>query len=880
MSDRILSLAEVSETLAIPAETVLELSRSSKLPGTQIGSTWAFEERAVRRYINKLINRDLQLPSPESYFHEPNSQSVSPLPEIDSKRMSQLHMLANYTPMMIWLGDGQMNCTYCNKAWLDFAGCTFEEFLGDGCTKFIHEEDLQEVNAIIEQAVGQQSPFKMEFRCRRHDGVYRWLSAVGQPNIDEQGQLIGYSGYNIDITEQKQAEQQLRKSEQHLRTITDAIPIFIGYVDDDLRYRFNNAMYENAFGLSRDQIRGMKVSELIGTDAYRTAEPQLKRALRGETVHYRSTNSNVAGRNQTSFDNIFVPDIRDDGSVPGVYVVVTDVTEQEQHRKELMRQKEETQKILDSLPAFVMVKDTQNNVLSVNETASRMLQKTKTEIEGKPLKEALPTSYEICYEDDKRVFETKQAVRGIQRKCFAELGTDKWLRMDKIPVCDENNKIEHILVVATDITEAKQREEELKKASLAAESSMKAKSEFLANMSHEIRTPMSAILGYLDILEDELTAEPHVSSMISTIKRNGYHLLQIINDILDFSKIEAGKLELDILECSPHDLLHDLETLMKLRAQDKQIDLIFQTDLTVPRVILSDPTRLRQILWNLLSNAIKFTSEGGVTVRSTCMTDERGQQILQIAVKDSGIGMTQDQTARIFEKFSQADCSTTRKYGGTGLGLSISQHLAKMLGGKLSVESVHGIGSTFTLLLPLTEHSTSSVSEVFEASGHDITTTARERKKQPASPRAAESEPETQPEQNSIAGCRVLVVEDGTDNQRLISFILRKAGAIVEVANNGKIGFDQAVSAQDQNKPFDVILMDMQMPVLDGYAATRKLRQNGYTRPIIALTAHATKGDRHKCMSAGCDDFATKPINKPQLLQLIADYRQHVLNAR
>ncbi|MBX3450209.1 MAG: response regulator [Planctomycetaceae bacterium] len=402
---------------------------------------------------------------------------------------------------------------------------------------------------------------------------------------------------------------------------------------------------------------------------------------------------------------------------------------------------------------------------------------------------------------------------------------------------------------------------ELEQARERAEEGTRSKSEFLANMSHEIRTPMTAILGYTDILAEQVHDNSQAMESLQTIKRNADFLLEIINDILDLSKIEANRLELESVRISPAALLTDVESLMQVRAHGKQLSLTTGITRPLPKTILTDPTRLRQILLNLVSNAVKFTRQGSVRL---CMgyfdpatrqaTRDPVRGVLRIDVIDTGIGMTSEQMARLFTPFTQADTSTTRKYGGTGLGLTICRRLARIMGGDILVESQPGRGSTFSLILP----------NVSPQDWDEPVVTA------PPSPPAQEAPPSSRPlEDRPLANRRILLAEDGPDNQKLIGYFLKKSGAELTVVENGQLAVDYAIDAGVRGIPFDAILMDMQMPVMDGYSATQTLRAAGYDQPIIALTAHAMEGDRDRCLKAGCNDYATKPINRPLLIATI-----------
>jgi PAS domain S-box-containing protein len=392
---------------------------------------------------------------------------------------------------------------------------------------------------------------------------------------------------------------------------------------------------------------------------------------------------------------------------------------------------------------------------------------------------------------------------------------------------------------------------DLERAKRNAEEAARAKTDFLANMSHEIRTPMTAILGFAEILleeEADLDARPQHREAIRTIRRNGAFLLEILNDVLDFSKIEANRLEVERIPCSPLEILFDVETLMRVRAEQKEIEFGIALEGAIPQRIETDPVRLRQVLLNLVGNAVKFTDQGGVQIS---VRYQQALQLIEFEISDTGLGIPLEQLVHIFDPFSQADTSTTRRFGGTGLGLPISKRLTELLGGRIEAHSIVERGSIFRVSLPVgAVEAVEMVDEIEEPdtdSDHNLL---------------------EQIEQARLRG-RILVVEDGCDNQRLIRHILERAGCEVEVAENGQVGVDLALEASNGDEPFDAILMDVQMPVLDGYEATRRLREQGYTEPIIALTAHAFPAERQRCMAAGCDDFATKPIDRFKLLSML-----------
>jgi signal transduction histidine kinase/DNA-binding NarL/FixJ family response regulator len=384
---------------------------------------------------------------------------------------------------------------------------------------------------------------------------------------------------------------------------------------------------------------------------------------------------------------------------------------------------------------------------------------------------------------------------------------------------------------------------EMGTAKAAAEDANAAKSAFLANMSHEIRTPLNGILGFTDVLLADSPLPAVQRDHLQTIHDCGRHLLTLINDVLDLSKIDSGQIDVERTACSPHQIIAETVSIMRVRAQERGLHLEYFWKSEIPETIQTDPMRVRQILMNLIGNAVKFTEVGSVQVAARLVTDERPKLVIDII--DTGVGIAPESMERVFEPFVQADNSITRRFGGTGLGLAISRRLAEALNGSLTAESTPGRGSIFTLTVE-----TGPLGDVRLQRGtaSDIVVATR-----PATT-------------GRLPACRVLLVEDGVTNRKLVSLVLERAGAKVQTAENGQVGIESAAM-----QPFDLVLMDMQMPVMDGYAATRELRRRGYVGPIIALTAHAMKGDDLKCREAGCSGYLTKPINPAQLIETVAD---------
>ncbi len=489
--------------------------------------------------------------------------------------------------------------------------------------------------------------------------------------------------------------------------------------------------------------------------------------------------------------------------------------------------------VVQNIPDYVMRVDREGRIGWINRTLPTL---TIEGVLGTPVFQYLhPDIAAVVRRNLERAFSTGQ-IQDFEISGPGPLDEPAWYRARMVPaVVDGTTK--WVTYLATDITRAKQAETREREARHMAESANRMKSEFLANVSHEMRTPLTAILGFAEYgIQRERSAEERLGAL-ETSDRNGKHLLRIINDVLDLAKIESGELDVEPTSCDLQDVVSGVIELCQPRAADKQIVIVQRSSDEVPATLWCDTSRLRQILVNLIDNAIKFTAQGEVSVELSTVA---GGTQLWIAVRDTGIGLTADEMAKIFEPFVQADASKTQATGGTGLGLAISRRLAKLLGGQLTVDSRPNRGSTFTLELPIR-----------------------------VPPASTDFQPrvEERPAGKGLAGQRVLLVEDGDDNRRLIRFILAAAGAEVAEAADGYEGIAAVVDAPTA---FDAVIMDMQMPRLDGYAATGQIRQGGYEGPIVALTANVMGTDEAKCLEAGCDAYATKPIDRVAFISTVA----------
>ena len=439
-------------------------------------------------------------------------------------------------------------------------------------------------------------------------------------------------------------------------------------------------------------------------------------------------------------------------------------------------------------------------------------------------------------------------VKGAMISLLTGDGTRHSFIVNCSPIGAQAGRVGGVLVSLDDITLLEQKEVELLRSKEEAEYANRAKSEFLSNMSHEIRTPMTAILGFTEVLKRGYSRDTESTiKHLDTIDRSGKHLLELINDILDLSKVESGALEVESIACEPHLIVHDVVQVLKVKAEQKDIYLKAEYPSQLPETINSDPSRLRQIITNLAGNAIKFTDSGGVSI-ALSIEEKQDSSFLTIDVRDTGIGMTEAQQAGIFEAFVQADTTITRRFGGTGLGLSISKNLAEALGGKISVSSTPGKGSTFSVTV-----SAGDLSDVAWLGRDEII-------------QQTESVAASKKDSWNISGKRVLVVDDAQENRDLLELILTDMQIEVHTAENGQLALD-ALRELDA----DLVLMDIQMPVMDGYVAVAEMRKRAFEKPVVALTANAMKGFEERVFNAGFSHYMTKPIDISKLTALLAE---------
>jgi PAS domain S-box-containing protein len=777
----------------------------------------------------------------------------------------------------IWDWDYPSGNVFFSDRWQEMLGYTPGEVPGHISTweNLVHPDDMPHVQeSLIAHLEGRSEVYSNEHRCRMKDGSWKWILDRGRVfSRDEAGQPLRVVGTHSDISERKAIEAALRESEARYRRLTENAR--------DLIYRIRllpTRGFEYVSPASTEMIGYTPEDHYSDPDlAWKLVYPEdlskLEAIARGDVPIDEPLELRWIGRDGSVVwvEQQNVPIYDEAGTMVAIEGIARDITDRRQMEAALRESERLLQNVVDHLPVSVFVKDTGRRHVLVNQYYERLL--------GLPREQLIGQTDEDVY----RYMEQQNAFSSEAEQQSAQRAVALWLEqgqhvlttgelMETEDAVRLGGKMQHYLSIkfplydvrgaaigygsiSTDITERKRAEVVLQRAKEDAEAANYAKSTFLANMSHELRTPLNAIMGFTQLLEGDTRLPEDVRQNLGIVSHSGEHLLALINDILEMSKIEAGRTSLHEHSFDLHGLLHDIVNMFRLRATDYGLQLLMEQAPNVPPYIEADEKKLRQVLLNLLSNALKFTHEGGVTLRVALLDEEVAAledslsdtarapeaRLLRLEVEDTGIGIEAEHLEHIFDSFTQAPGQNQQKEG-TGLGLTISRHFVHLMGGTLTVQSEANKGSRFTLTIP--------VVPVAETTHH--TRTPRQRKVVGIAP--------GQPTY------RILVTEDRLESRVLLIQLLQPLGFELREAVNGQ----EAIEIFEHWEPH-LIFMDMRMPVMDGYEATRYIRSSdhGQAVAIVALTASAFEADRNLILSAGCNAFIRKPFRTQEIFDIL-----------
>lgn len=759
--------------------------------------------------------------------------------------------LADNMAQLAWMADAEGAILWYNQRWFDYTGTTLEQVQGSGWHVVQHPEHLDRVAAKFQQCVQTETDWEDTFPLRGVDGTYRWFLSRARPIRNEHGQVVRWFGTNTDITDRLAADQAFMRAHAQLKSIVDAAADAIVTIDEHGQILTANSAIEQIFGYLPLEAVGQSIDLLI--PPLDNPRPAIRKgnSLANSQLIIGKGRECIGRRKDGSRVPLDVSLSQSHSGQRHFYAgIIRDISERKRTEGELRIR---TRAIECATNGILIAEalSSNNAIVYVNPAFE--------ELTGYSASDAVGKNCGFLEGPGTDVAQAAVIQQAFQQheECHVTIlhylkdGTSFWNDLHISPVQDEAGHVTHFIAILSDITGRIHYEQQLQEAQKQADSANRAKSEFLANMSHEIRTPLTAILGCADVLFRQIE-DPDPKDVVRMIRDQGHSLMGILNDVLDLSKIEAGKLEICIEECELLRVLGDVHFLMNSQAVEKGIELRTSYLTNVPAQIRTDPLRMRQILLNLVSNAIKFTNAGYVEMQVSCI-DAEGEARLQIAIKDTGIGIAGDRLQTIFEAFAQVRSPLTSRTSGTGLGLTICQKLVQMLGGTITVTSQEGVGSRFVLELLLGKIDTPRLKDPGDVSR-----------------RAALHD--SQMSIDLTVPCRVLIAEDTRGIQFMMTRMLQDVVTSLKVVDNGELAIEEIIRASQSPTPYDVVLMDMQMPVMNGFEATKKLRELGYHLPIIALTAGAMSGDKESCLAAGCTDYLPKPIDRLELIDKLQDY--------
>ena len=767
-------------------------------------------------------------------------------------------LLFESNPHPMWVYDvDSLKFLAVNEAAIQTYGYSREEFLAMTLRDIRPAEDVPKLEIEVARKMRGLSR-SAQWKHLRKDGVVFdvEISSFDLPEEKGHTRLV----LALDITERKRAENAREVATQRLSKFASQLPgaIFLYRIgpDDYARIPYASEKLEAILGVRQNLVNTDKIDAF--SNVYQEDRNALMDAIRGSAKNLSPLSREFRVRDNDgsirwiSFDA--VPEREPDGSTLW-HSYMKEVTETHEAALELQDAKSR----LEEAQTLARIGSWSHDLLTNTHRWSNQMYRIfgQDPLRSQPNCQAMLDSF---YPEDAaklnaalQTASTEGTSYSLDVRILNSQSDVRYVRCEGRSRQDSDGKIVGLFGTLADVTAEVEREQALKTARMQADSANHAKSEFLANMSHEIRTPLTAILGFAEVLrgDEEFTAPQHWIHDLDTISSAGKHLLSIINDILDLSKIEADKTKLEFIETPLIEVLSEVERLLRTSAAGKGVLLNAKLLTPIPNRIMCDPTRLRQILMNLVGNAVKFTEAGSITISASVNASIESTSLI-IDIEDTGRGIDAEKSHSLFHAFEQADNTVSRKHGGTGLGLTISRRLAMLMGGDVVLlRTAIDKGSCFRLQLPLTPAAGAVYVKSIET--NNVPTVGSKN------------------ETISIPG-RILLAEDGLDNQRLISFLLRKAGATVDVAENGQVALEMLSKASDLNMPYDLLLTDIQMPIMDGYVLARTLRDQDIKLPIVALTAHALAEDRQKCLDAGCDDYLSKPVDKQSLLTVCAKW--------
>lgn len=747
-----------------------------------------------------------------------------------------------------------------------FANPAFAEILGLNTKEILKRKtaDLFKTSRqwrMLQDKICRQGYVKNEEMILvRKDGHPVWCSLTVSAVFDTRGRLKWFDGLLEDISTHKQVERELLESKELFRLVFDNSAVAITVADKDEKIIAWNPFAERLLEMPKEDLFNKPVKELY--------PPSEWRRIRSFRIRRKGLLTNIETKMikndgsvlEVSMSLSVLKDVQ--GNVTGTIGILRDITREKIAERKLKESENTTRVILDNSAAAITLTDRNERIVSWNKFTEQLLGMKKKDLYMKPVSILYPPEEwkKIRAEDIRKIGSKQHLETRVMKKDGQTIDVDLSITILK----DSQNNIIGSVGMMQDITEYKKARQMLWEAKIAAEEANSAKSQFLANMSHEVRTPMNAIVGMIDMtLDTSLNDEQRDN--LNTAKEAAENLLNLINDILDLSKVEAGKVVLEEIDVHVGNVVKSICKGLSVLARNKNLELLWHIDDNVPYLVKGDPVRLRQIIINLVNNAIKFTSQGKVEVRVQAPVIEDAYCELLFSVSDTGIGISKEKRATVFEVFTQADTSITRRYGGTGLGLAISKRLVEMMGGRIWVESEIKEGSRFffTVNFKIKQKEAPALAPIdFEAHKRPAPIVL-DTEKQPASVPAAEV-----PSPPAGPPLRVLLAEDNLVNQKIAVKMIEKKGWLIKAVENGQ----EAVEILSK-EAFDVVLMDVQMPVMDGFKATQAIRtqeqSNGQHIPIIAMTAHAMEGDEQKCLEAGMDGYVSKPIDRTKLFETI-----------